>query len=420
MFFISRVRVSKPYHVILDVQLYFKNESLNKSLNIITLILGKNGVGKSFLLKTIIDIFLFLEKAKTCKRRKPKFEYSEFEISYTINHNEYQVSKSEANIYSSCNGEQIDYRELELPSIILAFAFMVNDKFRFSKDIENQMYSYHGVRSSSNSTYTSSINRRVYSDVLSALKEYKYDLIKTVLDVLEFDPQLCLRYTGNEKEYEKEFFVDLCGLEKHRTSSIYEDVDYYEVLFYKNRQQISFDSCSSGEKHLLFTFLGIINRIQDSGLVIIDEPEISLHPDWQIKYIDIINRIASIARGCHLMIASHSHYLVSGLRPNQSSIAVLSQKRNDYGLTTLGETLPFSTFAWSAENIIYNVFGVRTTRNYYFEQELSKLINALKDYNSNRKSEVQNMIWKFRNLIEGSNDPLREVVEEAQRIIDEK
>ncbi|MBY8186655.1 ATP-binding protein [Vibrio fluvialis] len=36
-------------------------------------------------------------------------------------------------------------------------------------------------------------------------------------------------------------------------------------------------------------FLGIISSIDDDALILIDEPEISLHPSWQQKFVEILH-----------------------------------------------------------------------------------------------------------------------------------
>lgn len=57
-----------------------------------TLILGENGTGKSFLLKTIADVFIYISKARIYKR-KPKFKYTQFCVEYSIDCNDYCIKK---------------------------------------------------------------------------------------------------------------------------------------------------------------------------------------------------------------------------------------------------------------------------------------------------------------------------------------
>ena len=126
-----------------------------------TLILGENGTGKSFLLKSIADIFIFLDKAQIYKR-KPKFHYEKFSISYFYKGNEYVIDrKSGSKIICKKNGMSIDLYDVELPTNVLAVSFMVNDKFLFidpnQKQSNSGMYRYLGVRKTTNATYTSSV-----------------------------------------------------------------------------------------------------------------------------------------------------------------------------------------------------------------------------------------------------------------------
>lgn len=52
------------------------------------------------------------------------------------------------------------------------------------------------------------------------------------------------------------------------------------IAFYKNGRCIHFGDCSSGEKHMIFAFTGVLSSIESKSIVLIDEPEISLHPEW--------------------------------------------------------------------------------------------------------------------------------------------
>jgi len=59
--------------------------------------------------------------------------------------------------------------------------------------------------------------------------------------------------------------------------------------------------------------LGIAGSIQDNSLICIDEPEISLHPEWQTDIIGQLQKAFSGYEGCHFIIATHSPQIVAGL-----------------------------------------------------------------------------------------------------------
>ncbi|EEF93807.1 hypothetical protein CATMIT_01556, partial [Catenibacterium mitsuokai DSM 15897] len=55
-----------------------------------------------------------------------------------------------------------------------------------------------------------------------------------------------------------------------------------------NYGPISLRSASSGEQCMLVLMLGIAGYIEDGSVILIDEPEISLHPEWQEDFMDLL------------------------------------------------------------------------------------------------------------------------------------
>ncbi|MGR2836454.1 AAA family ATPase, partial [Vibrio vulnificus] len=72
-----------------------------------------------------------------------------------------------------------------------------------------------------------------------------------------------------------------------------------------NRKFVDFTSASSGEQCLALMLLGIASQIEDGSLICIDEPEISLHPEWQEEFIPLLESLFSNYTGCHFLIATH-------------------------------------------------------------------------------------------------------------------
>lgn len=79
------------------------------------------------------------------------------------------------------------------------------------------------------------------------------------------------------------------------------------VIFHKQGCDIISDQMSSGEFAMLSTILGISVAAKDSHkLILLDEPELSQHPNWQMTLIDNLDK-ALRDKVCHLLIATHSH-----------------------------------------------------------------------------------------------------------------
>ena len=405
---LKKIRIEDKGKVIIDTDL--SKTDIKDAMNT-TLILGENGVGKSFCLKIITDIFIYLEKALK-QSRKPKYEYESFHVEYILDNNDYSVTRvSSREIKATKNGKEIDYKSINLPARLLAISFMVNDKFVFSKNMEGT-YKYLGVRSSSNCTYTSSITRKLTENLIISICNKKYEEVLRILRMIGFDEKIEFEYSdaGNKKT---------CFANDYdRVNDIFKGFPYRRVsaYFWKRGKKVTFDNCSSGEKHILFAFVSLLREIENESLILIDEPEISLHPEWQIQYISKLQAIFGYYSKCHFILASHSHYFVSDLPKESSSIVIF---RHSDETSPQSELLPFDTYAWSAENIIYNVFGLRTTRNYYFETDISMLLKAITKYTGDRteKKEIGDLIKKLKHYSLGDQDPLNDVINEAEELI---
>ncbi|AYO04202.1 hypothetical protein DMJ37_24610 [Vibrio parahaemolyticus] len=132
----------------------------------------------------------------------------------------------------------------------------------------------------------------------------------------------------------------------------------------------SFSVASSGQYHIFTEILNISSLVVDSSIILIDEPEISLHPNWQVKYIEILQNILDDYTGCQVVICSHSHFLVSNI--DSRFCSVMKAKKDSYNDVNV-EIYEKDVHGWSPEQILYNVFGMTSTRNQYFEADLQKL-----------------------------------------------
>lgn len=81
----------------------------------------------------------------------------------------------------------------------------------------------------------------------------------------------------------------------------------------KNDLNISLRRASSGEQCMLVIMFGIAGYLKDNSCVLIDEPEISLHPEWQEDFINLLMESFSHFKGCHFVIATHSPQIISKL-----------------------------------------------------------------------------------------------------------
>lgn len=74
-------------------------------------------------------------------------------------------------------------------------------------------------------------------------------------------------------------------------------------------EKIDLTQLSSGEQHELVMFYDLIFKVEPNTLVMIDEPELSLHITWQNKFIDELKQIVEQAK-FDVLIATHSPTIV--------------------------------------------------------------------------------------------------------------
>ena len=72
-------------------------------------------------------------------------------------------------------------------------------------------------------------------------------------------------------------------------------------------REISFKHLSSGERQVIYIFLKVANATKDNALILMDEPEISLHLAWQEKLISEIRKVNDKSQ---LIIVTHSPAIV--------------------------------------------------------------------------------------------------------------
>ena len=65
------------------------------------------------------------------------------------------------------------------------------------------------------------------------------------------------------------------------------------------------ENLSSGEQHFIIQLITLLMKAEPQSLILIDEPELSYHPAWQMDYLKNLKRIAEIGR-YQFILATHS------------------------------------------------------------------------------------------------------------------
>lgn len=467
MFSLYSFKVTHKNNTLYDCK-FIEDNSAERTQAFTTLLIGENGVGKSFLLSTILNFIRWIHTKP--KSSSFKLKYDCIELSYYIDDALYKIEKTNGATNYLKNGSKVDKEEVALPSKLLALSFMVNDKFAYSNQQESgEFYKYLGVRATSNATYTSSIQKRLltslihsFSDVnrLQSLKKVfefigigkefniSYKLKRKTLYKKRLTPEFLTKKIESinyRKKYINEYrikdidaltyriidFIDELKFnnvltdsginywhnlsnnnveeykKQHTMLTVLENLELIsspEVQFVKE-DVFDFEHTSSGEKHFIYTMINLIANVERDSLIFIDEPELSLHPRWQMKYVKMLKEILVDFKCCHCVLASHSHFMVSDLEPTSSSLLSLQKLQSNTIELRKSNLIKYDTYAWSAENILYEVFKLRTTRNYYFEQDLTEILTLVSE-KSNDKARILDLYKKIRSYTFDKNDPV--------------
>lgn len=110
-----------------------------------------------------------------------------------------------------------------------------------------------------------------------------------------------------------EVFKDIVG-KKIRNKTMHINMDkgfYFRSKFTNPEEDLKLDLLSSGEQHQISLFYQLIFLAQNSTFFLIDEPEISLHVDWQRGFLNGLQKISKI-RNHRFLIATHSPQIING------------------------------------------------------------------------------------------------------------
>lgn len=486
-----------------------------------SVIIGPNGTGKSFILRTLADIFTLFH-SNTDKSKSVSLPFT-FHLRYTYSGAIYEIvsrqfillekSKlkrgylflknrpdeidSTADFFKKAVDYEISRSELVFPENIIVSSVMLNDRFLFRKSDAEDFYQYMGARSTASAASTRSATKLLIDNIFKELKNNPQFLsnLRELLLFLNFEETLEVEYrtkvsklffsgsltVGDFRRYYEswweddfkfsnrarnnpiwskpyydkfykndiqkieqtvKFLNDLAVSEKltRKTNarsknlkidffSNNEDQDFIQTILQlerldivningialrKNTSNLSVAEISSGEYHLIVSLIGIFSKIRNSSLVLIDEPEISLHPNWQMKYISFLKNVFKNQAGCHFILTSHSHFIISDLEGKSSNIIGLKRNQNKLELIPLPRNI--DTFGWSAEEVLYRVFELRTNRNHYFEFDITELASLIQAKSKDTERLVR-IITKLKKFEFSKNDPLTYLINMGERLV---
>lgn len=169
-------------------------------------------------------------------------------------------------------------------------------------------------------------------------------------------------------------------------------VSSYSLIFHhRERKPQIFSELSSGEQTLISTFLFIRSTLPNLGALFIDEPENSLHPEWQRRYLEMLH----MALGYHeakIYLATHSPVLVSGALSSYGSEVEVIRVDGDNEHPVEGSQ---KNGPESVEETLWDAFETITPASHFLSIELSRILQELTDGRTSRQ-EAEEKIKEFK------------------------
>jgi len=82
------------------------------------------------------------------------------------------------------------------------------------------------------------------------------------------------------------------------------------VFTTRDRKKLSAANLSSGEQHELVLLYEMLFKVNPNSLILIDEPELSLHVAWQQQFLEDLEKVTKLV-GFDVLIATHSPQIIN-------------------------------------------------------------------------------------------------------------
>jgi predicted ATP-binding protein involved in virulence len=164
-------------------------------------------------------------------------------------------------------------------------------------------------------------------------------------------------------------------------------------VFFKNSIGTKFpiDELSTGEKTILAKALYLYLAEIKNKVVLIDEPELSLHPSWQNKILKVYETFAK-ENNCQIIIATHSPHIIGSAKNEYLRLLKFNDENNVEVVSDL--TAYGREITW----VLEEVMGVEYTREKNIKEkivEIEKLLDAKKYDDAEKQIEaLENLIGK--------------------------
>lgn len=355
--------------VLKNLDISFRNE--DKILDTVV-IAGSNGSGKTTLLKVIYSFFqnksLFISKKNNLEIF---FENENLNFLQKLDLSFWDILHS-WNSYQNNYPNNSSYKEMKNNFSILPKVIYVPTEINFEKlETKTSMFS-------KEYSFLNIVDSNVIHDIPSYIASRVTYLANTEENMTMKEVREKVSEEINEIFNILDLDVKLIGLSRDEKST----------PLFQNSTGAEFDinELSSGEKQLFLRTLAIKMLDPEDSIILIDEPEISLHPKWQQKIVKVYEKIG---KNNQIIIATHSPHILGSVP--KENIILLS--KNDNGeVQALTKDNLYDSFGQPVNRILIDIMGLETTRN----PEVHFLLKGLREMVDKNQYNSAEFIEKYK------------------------
>lgn len=338
----------------------------------INVLIGANGVGKSQILHQMVDAWISDndEAADVGFSVPPNLSrlvvisYSPFEL-FPVDIASKKLKDKNAYRYCGLRGRSVSEEEGATATIRLSRTIPQKDAVRALLECVDDDQRYHIIRNWGQKILTV---ERVLRNAID------FDNI-----ALEIEPRIHVRtlYIDNSDDHDLVLSREKSGVKRYLPISsqnvlglnhqqiVRSTMAKSGVIFLKDGKALEL---SSGQRLFTYVVINILGAIRRNSLVLIDEPELFLHPSLEVQLIEMLKQILHNFNS-KAILATHS--LVTVREVPADCVHVL--ERTDDGLVV--KRPPFQTFGGDIQRISSYVFGDRAVSK-PFESWLKEQLEA--------------------------------------------
>lgn len=356
----------------------------------INLICGDNGIGKSTILESLAAPFS--KGGLTNLKKKHGSEGGEIIVSCVVSGNEHNLTVPVKNYEPDKSDHKITFNDYD--------RWMI-----FARTNREITYAKLNAISSDPSFEPYAISERVSLGI--PLRDIKNWIANRILFGNHY-------YRSNEYEYivkNTKFMKSVISILDSNFSFHEVDPKTFEIKINTPTGVVPFEYLSSGFKSAYILIIGVLKEIEYrtlgvsaelfSGVILIDEIELHLHPTWQCEISSILKEAFPNAQ---IIATTHSPHVIQRADPSE----VIALYRKEDGSTDQ-RPLPSSEYGyagWTLEEVLEDIMGVSDTKSSVFRAAIHAFDSAIDNEDCEK---IQGTLQILEKMLH-KDSPLRKII----------